>query len=130
MEINKSWTRSVLILLSVSVVANIFLVGILVGQRLRELPFPPRHGEAHRLFMGDEFKKIDEKIIKNQKQVEAVLLKEPYDKQAVLNALDNFDEQMKELKKLFHQRIADEAAKLPPEERLRLLPGRRAPGRP
>jgi len=125
MEINKNWSHKIIMLLSVSIIANIFLIGILIGQHLRRMPFPPPHHGDPRLFVGEEFKKIDEKIRSNEKQIEAALLKEPYDKQAVLNALEKFDEQMKEVRNVLHQRIADEAAKLPPTERLKLLPGRR-----
>ena len=126
MEMSKDWTKRIIAILSVSVIANVLFIGILIGHGLRGgMPFPPRHhGGEGRLFAKEDFRKIDNKIKENEKGVEEALLKEPYDKKAVLMALEKFDEQMRAMRSEFHQKIADEAAKLPPNERLRLLPGR------
>jgi len=133
MEMNKKWTRWLILILSVSVFTNILLIGVFMGQFLRGMPFPPppmSQDERRMLFTGHEFKRIDGKIRNEGKKVEEALLKEPYDKRAVLDALAKFDKQMEEMRDMLHQRIADEAAKLPPNERLKLLPGRRhQPGR-
>jgi len=116
METSKRKFKKVAIGLSISIVLNLLFIGIFVGQQM--------HMGHNRFMQKAEIEAFHQKIEQSEKMVEAAMLKDPYDKQAVLDALNAFDMQTQEIRTAFHKKIADEAASLPPQERLKLIPWR------
>jgi hypothetical protein len=125
MEMNKRNSKKVIIGLWISVVLNMLFVGVFIGQRLHMVHFISSHKNVYnRLMQKDEIEAFHKKMEQSEKEIEKAMLKEPYDKQAVLDALKAFDAQTQEIRTAFHAKIAEEAANLPPEERLKLIPGK------
>lgn len=123
MEVNKRNFRKVVIGLWASIILNLLFVGVFAGRQLHRAHLMSLHKNVYnRLMQKEEIDAYHEKRQQSEQRIEQAMLKEPYDKQAVLDALNSFDVQMQELRSTFHKRIADEAATLPPEERLKLIP--------
>jgi hypothetical protein len=126
METSKTLTKKIIMALGISVLINMLLLGIFIGQSIRHFPPhfppPPHHGENEMFLSREEMQKNDELLRLAEKQIESSLLKEPYNEQAVLGSLDNFNAQMQSLIHIMNKRLAERAAKLPPQERLRFLP--------
>lgn len=123
MVINELIKNKFYIFFGISFLINIFLLGLIVGNGLkkdfpRNMHFPTPPEFDHSSSLNQTLKDVE-------KNIEMTLLKEPYNKQEVIAALNKFDAVMAEFRKNIHERIADDAEKLPPKERLKLLPRRR-----
>lgn len=122
MKINELISKKIYLFSGISFLINIFLLGIILGHGFKKdfsknMPFPP-----HPEFENNSFNNT---IKEAENRIESALLKEPYSKQEVLDALNKFDTVMSDLRKNIHERIASEAEKLPPKDRLKLLPRKR-----
>lgn len=122
-------------ILIISLIANALLLGLILGKGFGcdmdcrgncmrdKMPFCQKDDCKSHDFMKRH--KKDPEMREAHENVKKAMLAEPYDKQAVLKAFEELDNKMQVVKKEFYTKIADEAEKLEPEERLKLLPSKK-----
>tara|TARA_R110002012_G_scaffold208332_3_gene378403 strand:+ start:805 stop:1266 length:462 start_codon:yes stop_codon:yes gene_type:complete len=149
-----TWTRTrvLALLLFASVSMNLFVAGMMVGRwdRWHDGPRGSRHDHSmSRMIeqtLGDTLsQEIRERLHahsesmrdtrvamrENRETIRAVLLREPFDKAAYLEALDSMNEVFDRMRAETHSFMTEIVEKLTPEQRKKLVEalGHRRPGR-
>ena len=124
--------------LAVSIVVNLLLAGFVVGRMTGDFGFkggfgaapkmPPigfLEGERRRevirgLDARREIRPILRELRRSQRDIRATLVAEPFDQEALSQALAEFRGRLEESQALSHQKLVAVAARLTPDERRRL----------
>jgi hypothetical protein len=117
----------ILVFFGISVILNALFIGFFLGENLAKHPHNRLRMHPERLISYDilkpgEWVKHMETVKKKKENIAQALKQEPYNKQEVLDAFDEFSEEILRMRTVMHKRIAENAGKYSPDERKIFMP--------